>query len=267
MPIGRAPRATMSTSCRASCAIMPCCKAERCARRSRASLTAPRAVLDLPQRIDRPARKAHLCLRFGPALLKRPGKTGAKDLPNSVTLSFVEVVEPHPPKGAKPVHWLLLTTHALTCVADAWQIVAYYKQRWIIEQFFRSMKTQGLRIADSQLETAAGLMRLVAIAAKAAAIVIQLVQARNGGAALPAEVAFSADEIAVLEAINRPLQGKTKLQDNPHRKRTLTWPAWLIARLGGWTGYASHRPPGPVTFHHGLAQFQVFANGYACANL
>jgi hypothetical protein len=226
-----------------------------------------KAVLDLPQRIDRPARKAHLRLRFGTAVLKRPGKTGATDLPNSVTLSFVEVFEPHPPTGAEPVHWLLLTTHALGSVADAWQIVAWYKQRWIIEQLFRSMKTQGLRIEDSQLETAEGLMKLVAIAAKAAAIVIQLVQARNAGEQLPAEVAFSADEIAVLEAINKPLLGKTKLQDNPHRKRTLAWAAWIIARLGGWTGYASHRPPGPVTFHRGLAQFQVFAAGYACANV
>ena len=226
-----------------------------------------KAVLELPKRIDRPARQAHLCLRFGTVRLKRPAKTGAQDLPDSVRLSFVEVIERHPPKGAEGVHWLLLTTHALGGAAEAWQIVAWYKQRWIIEQFFRSMKTQGLRIEDSQLETAAALMKLVAIAAKAAAIVIQLVQARNGSEELPAGVAFSADEIAVLDAINKSLQGKTKLQDNPHRKRTLAWATWIIARLGGWTGYASHRPPGPITFHNGLARFQIFVAGYTCANV
>jgi hypothetical protein len=226
-----------------------------------------KAVLALPKRLDRPAREAHLRLRFGTAMLKRPGKTGAGDLPASVELRFVEVVELHPPKGAEPVHWLLLTTHALASVADAWQIVAWYKQRWIIEQFFRSMKTQGLRIEDSQLETADALMKLVAIAAKAAAIVIALVQARNGNEELAAGIAFSAEEIDVLDAINKSLYGATKLQSNPHRQRTLAWAAWIIARLGGWTGYASHRPPGPITFHHGLAQFQVFAAGYACANV
>jgi len=226
-----------------------------------------KAVLELPKRIDRPARQAHLCMRFGSALLKRPGKTGAKDLPDSVSLRFVEVIEPHPPKGAEPVHWLLLTTHAIESVDDAWQIVAFYKQRWIIEQFFRSMKTQGLRIEDSQLETAEALMRLVAIAAKAAAIVIQLVQARNGHDQVAASMAFSADEIEMLDTINKRLYGTTKLQSNPHRQQSLAWAAWIIARLGGWTGYASHRPPGPITLHNGLAQFQIFALGFAYANV
>jgi hypothetical protein len=226
-----------------------------------------KAVLELPKRMDRAARKAHLCLRFGTVVLERPAKTGAPDLPKSVGLSFVEVIEPHPPQGAEPVHWLLLTTHALGSVADAWQIVAWYKQRWIIEQFFRSMKAQGLRIEDSQLETADGLMKLVAIAAKAAAIVIQLVQARNGSEPVPAGIAFSPDEIEVLDVINKRKYGATKLQSNPHREQTLAWAAWIVARLGGWTGYASHRPPGPITFHHGLAQFQIFAAGYACANV
>ena len=158
-----------------------------------------------------------------------------KDLPASVELRFVEVVERHPPKGAKPIHWLLLTTHAVDNLADAWQIVAWYKLRWIIEQFFRSMKSQGLQIEDSQLETAEGLIKLVAIAARAACIVIQLVQARNGGEELPAEFVFSAEEIDMLKAINKTLQGKTELQKNHHPTNTLAWAAWIIAKLGGWS--------------------------------
>jgi Transposase DDE domain len=226
-----------------------------------------KAVIDVPKRMDRPARKAHLSLRFGRVVLQRPKNTAEKDLPESVALNFVEVIEQHPPKGAKPIHWLLLTTHEVANVTDAWQIVTWYKRRWIIEQFFRSMKTQGLRIEDSQLETAEGLMKLVAIAAKAATIVIQLVQARNGENGLPAGFAFSPEEIEVLDAINKDLQGKTELQKNPHRKKTLAWAAWVIARLGGWSGYASHKPPGPITFHNGLARFQAFASGWSLKNV
>ena len=98
--------------------------------------------------------------------------------------------------------------------------MAWYKQRWIIEQFFRSMKTQGLRIEDSQLETAEGLMKLVAIAAKAAAIVIQLVQARNGTEQLPAEVAFSADEIEVLDRHQQAPAGQDQAAGKPATPRT-----------------------------------------------
>lgn len=226
-----------------------------------------KAVIDLPKRVDRKARKAHLSLRFGSVALKRPTRTGVKDLPKSIELSFVEVVELHPPKGAEPVHWLLLTTHPVADVADALQIVAWYKQRWLIEQLFRSTKSKGLAIEDSQLETAAGLIKLTAIAAKAACIVIQLVQARNGGEELPAEYIFSPEEIEVLTAINKKVQGRTTLQKNPHRNNTLAWAAWIIAKLGGWTGYASHKPPGPITFHLGLARFQNFTAGWELANV
>jgi DDE family transposase len=226
-----------------------------------------KAVIDLPQRLDRPARKAHLSLRFGTVVLKQPTRTGVTDLPAGVEVRFVEVVEQYSPKGAKPIHWLLLTTHAVADVADAWQIVAWYKLRWIIEQFFRSMKSQGLRIEDSQLETAQGLIKLVAIAAKAACTVIQLVQARNGGEELPAEFVFSPEEIDVLTAINKKLRGRTELQKNHHPERTLAWAAWIIAKLGGWMGYASHKPPGPITFHNGLARFHNFTAGWGLANV
>jgi hypothetical protein len=226
-----------------------------------------KAVIDVPKRMDRRARQAHLSLRFGAVILKRPTHTGERNLPENVALNFVEVVEMHPPKGTKPIHWLLLTTHEVRSVADAFQIVAWYKLRWIIEQFFRSMKTHGLRIEDSQLESADRLMKMIAIAAKAAAIVIQLVQARNGGEELPASFAFSAEEIEALEALNKNLQGKTELQKNPHRTKTLVWAAWVIARLGGWTGYASHRPPGPITFHNGLDYFHKFFVGWSMKNV
>jgi hypothetical protein len=226
-----------------------------------------KAVIELPKRIGRHARKAHLSLRFGAVVLKRPEHTPDKDLPESIPLNFIEVVELHPPRGAEPIHWLLLTTHQVTSSADAWQIVAWYKLRWLIEQLFRSLKSQGLQIEDSQLRYADRLEKLVAIAAKAAAIVIQLVQARHGPEQLPASFAFSAEEIEVIDALNKSLQGKTELQKNPHPPKTLAWAAWVIAKLGGWSGYASHRPPGPITFHNGLTRFQILAPAGAIANV
>jgi hypothetical protein len=220
-----------------------------------------KAVIDLPQRMDRRGRQAHLSMRFGTVVLQRPQRPAVNDLAEGVKLSFVEVVELHAPKGAEPIHWLLLTTHPIATVKDAWQIVSWYKQRWTIEQLFRSLKSQGLRIEDSQLESAEGLIKLVAIATRVACIVIQLVQARNGGEELPAEFVFTAEEIETLSAINKTMKGRTELQKNHHRPKTLAWAAWIIAKLGGWTGYASHRPPGPITFHMGMARFQIIVAG------
>jgi hypothetical protein len=219
------------------------------------------AVIDLPQRMDRRARQAHLSMRLGTVTIKRPQRPGVKDLPEGVEVSFVEVVERHPPKGAEPIHWLLLTTHPIATTADAWRLVSWYKQRWIIEQLFRSLKSQGLRIEDSLLDSAEGLIKLVAIATRVACVVIQLVQARNGGEQLPAEFVFTPDEIEALKAINKTLKGRTDLQKNHHRPNTMAWAAWIIAKLGGWTGYASHRPPGPITFHMGMARFQLLVYG------
>lgn len=130
----------------------------------------------------------------------------------------------------------------------------------MIEQFFRVMKTQGFKIEDSQLQLAARLEKLVAIAAKAAAIVLQLVQDRSGGDPHPASLAVSPQEINTLAALESRFKGKTKLQSNPHPKASLAWAAWIIAKLSDWNGYASSKPPGPITFFNGL---KYCADGWA----
>jgi len=224
-------------------------------------------TIELRERTDRPARQATLCLRFGQTTIRRPQNLREEGLPDGVALSWVEVVEPAAPDGAEPLHWLLLTTHWLASPADAWQIVGWYKQRWMIEQFFRVMKTQGFRIEDSQLQLAARLQKLVAIAAKAAAIVMQLVQARSGGDPQPASLAFSPQEIDTLAALEQRFKGKTKLQSNPHPKASMSWAAWIIAKLGGWNGYASSKPPGPITFFNGLKYFRTLAEGWALRDM
>jgi len=227
---------------------------------------AAKAVVELRQRPDRPARTAHLSLRFGALTLKRPANTLEKQLPDSLRVHAVEVIELHPPKGAEPVHWILLTTHKIDGVAAAWQIVAWYRRRWIIEQFFRTLKRQGLQLEDSQLATADRLLKLVAIAAKAAAIVMQLVQARDGRDPQPASLAFTPAEIEVIALLTARLQGKTERQKNPHPQNTLAWAAWVIAKLGGWHEYEA-KPPGPITFRNGLTYFRAFAAGCASKNV
>lgn len=224
-------------------------------------------MLELRARPGRPKRKARLTLRFGQVALRRPDNPGAGDLPDNVTLSYVEAVERQPPKNREPLHWRLLTTHPVSDAESAWQIVDWYAQRWMIEQLFRVMKQQGLKVEDSQLDTADRLLKLIAIAAKAAVLTLQLVQARDGDDRRPANIAFGPDEIGALEAINDRVQGPTALQKNPHLPHRLAWASWIIARLGGWDGYRSSKPPGPITFKNGIEYFHAIATGWALKNL
>ncbi|MGN8547439.1 transposase [Bradyrhizobium sp. 13971] len=173
-----------------------------------------RRAIQLPARAARPARQAHLELRFGAIELARPQSKFLRHLPKSLPLAVVDVCEINAGPGAEPLHWRLITSHEIATVDDAWRIVEWYKQRWIIEQFFRVLKTQGLKLEDSQIGTADRLLKLVAIAAKAAVITIQLLQARDGGQQ-PIRVAFNDNEINALAALNRQLEARSKRLKNP----------------------------------------------------
>lgn len=219
--------------------------------------------VELRAQPGRAKRQARLSVRYGRVRIQRPAHGGLKHLPEHVELSLVEVAEIDPPAGVEPILWRLLTTHPVADQDAAWRIVGWYRQRWIIEQLFRTMKQQGLQLEDSQLDTAERLIKLTAIAARAACAIMQLVQAREGHGSQRADLVFSPAEIEALHAIAPTLEGATQAQKNPHPPSSLAWAAWILAKLGGWDGYPSSRPPGPITFKHGLDYFKAFAQGRA----
>lgn len=225
--------------------------------------------ITLREREGRPERTADLELRVGTITMPRPQHVREAALPDQVTLTLIELVEPSPPQGAEALVWRLLTTHTAADAETAWQIVDWYRARWMIEQFFRTLKKQGFQIEDSQLETAERLIKLVAIAARAAVIVMQLVHARDGKSSLPASAVFTPQEIDMLEVLNKSYHKPTQKRSNPHPKNSLPWAAWVIARLGGWSGYTSKAAeiPGPITFKNGIDIFRRMAEGWALRDL
>jgi Transposase DDE domain len=221
---------------------------------------AGRQVIELPARSpDRPARTAKVEIRFGEVAVRRPANEKDRTLAETVSLRLVEVRETRPPKGVEPIHWRLLTTHEVNTEADAWRIVSWYQARWIIEQLFRVMKSQGLGLEDSQMATAGRLLKLAAVATKAACVIMQLVQERDGTHGLPASVAFDEAEIDTVEAVSPSLEGKTERQKNPHPPRSLARASWVMARLGGWNCY--YKPAGPITMRRGKERFHAIHQG------
>jgi hypothetical protein len=81
----------------------------------------------------------------------------------------------------------------------------------------------------------------------------------------PASRVFDPDQIKVLHALQKKLQGRTRKQQNPYPTGSLAWAAWTIARLGGWTGYRSDKSDGPITMRDGLQRFNAIVDGYELA--
>src|SRR5258708_8274266 len=77
----------------------------------RFALTTARLVALPTREGKRQARLATLTLRFGKVELARPANTRDRNLPRSVALTLVEVVERDPPTGTQTLHSRLLTTH------------------------------------------------------------------------------------------------------------------------------------------------------------
>jgi hypothetical protein len=232
-------------------------------RRIAAHPEAGRLSFDMPARQGRAARRVELAVRFGRATLRKPHRGGDPRDPAGVLVNFIDVCEVAPPAGEKPVHWRLLTTHPVESLEQAAQIVEWYRMRWDIEQVFRTLKSQAVDVEDSLIADGPALERLVAACLLAAVKVMQMVNGRGeAGQTIAAARLFPKGQIEVLHHLNVKMQGKTQKQKNPHPVETLAWAAWVVARLGGWMGYASERKPGPITFTNGLKRFEANAEGY-----
>jgi hypothetical protein len=215
---------------------------------------ADRYSVKIPAAPGRKARTAELALRFSPIKLCKPLHGAASDLPDSITLTLVDVREVSPLEDGEPVHWRLITTRAVTTPATARNIVDLYRMRWSIEEFFRTLKTAGFDIEKADIADPQVMIKFVAAATVAAVTIMQLVKAREGTTDRQLADAFEPDDQPILEALSAKLEGRTARQKNPHPKGSLAFAAWVIARLGGWDGY--YGKPGPKTMRWGLDDFR-----------
>ena len=118
-----------------------------------------------------------------------------------------------------------------------------------LEKFLKVHQLPCVKVNPKQ---ARRLIKLTAIAARAACTIMHLVRARDGRSRQDAKMVFSPPEIETLDAILPEPEGKTALRRNPHPPETLASAAWIIARPDGWDGYLKSKPPGLITFRQGL---------------
>lgn len=215
----------------------------------------------------RKKRITNIEIRYSAVKLKRPQLCRMKEEPAFKEVYVVDVREKQEkiPEGEKGVHWRLLTTHAVDDVEKAMEIVQWYCQRWHIEQLFRTLKRQGIDVESSQVENGESLVKLVIMGLRVAVQSMQLTLGRDGENKRPASDVFNKNEIKFLNVLQPLLEGKTEKQKNQHEKGTLAWVGWIIGRLGGWKGYKSESPPGPITMSNGLKEFSSRYWGWSIA--
>jgi hypothetical protein len=220
---------------------------------------AGRFSVKIPAAPGRKERVAELAVRFSRVELCKPLHGAASDLPDTISLMLVDVREMSARHEGEPVHWRLLTTHAVTNSDQARRIVDLYRMRWTIEEFFRTLKTAGFDIEEADIGDPKVMIKFVAAATVAAVTIMQLVRARDGTTDQQLAEAFEPDDQPVLEALSSRLEGATSRQKNPHPKGSLAFAAWVIARLGGWTAY--YGKPGPKVMRQGLDDFRRIKYG------
>ncbi len=210
-------------------------------------------------------RTAVVAIKAGNVCIKRPRNSKPDPArPEYLDLTLVEVREINPPDPKAAICWRLYTSQEVHTAEDASRIVALYKLRWRIEQVFRALKGDGLRLEDSQIADCRRMFNLATVALAGAVRTLQLVDARDGSPR-PATDVVDAGFLAPLAKLSNQLEGKTERQKNPHPPASLAWLAWIIARLGGWNCY--YKPPGPKTMRDGWTYLATFLSGYAFATI
>lgn len=160
---------------------------------------AKKAKPSRPGRTALPARTAQVELKWERVKLAPPQTPQTKDM-RPVEVYAVEVREPEPPRGAKPLHWVLLSTLPVESKKQALRCLRSYSLRWRIEEWHRLLKS-GCGIESHQHQTAERLGRAIAIDTVIGWRVMLLTLLGREAPDLPAELVFSSWECRLLETL------------------------------------------------------------------
>jgi hypothetical protein len=222
---------------------------------------AGKLTVQLPRQKDRPARQAHLEVRFASVTLCPPQ---AKPKLGTLQVQMVLAQECDAPAGAEPIEWALLTTVAVDRFEQACEKVAWYTQRWGIEVFHRTLKS-GCKIEDRQLSHGDRLKACLAIDMVIAWRIVHMVRLGRDVPELPAQTYFDADECKVLAAYAS--KHSKRAADAPGAAGlTLHEAIGLIAKMGGFIGRNSDGEPGTETLWRGLLRFGGMTEGWRMAS-
>lgn len=155
------------------------------------------------------------------------------------------------PAGEKPLDWVLYTTRTVRTSADACRAVQSYTLRWRIEDFHKTWKSGHCHVEETQLRSAAAVIKWATIQAAVATRVERLRHRARETPDEPASVELADVEIEALLLLKHREKKRTEtIPQNiiPTMSQAVRW----IADLGGYVGNRSSGPPGATTIGRGL---------------
>ena len=204
--------------------------------------------LDVPAGPGRSARRAKMTVRVAKVTLVLRDKW----MKTSTTLALTALItkESRPPKGEKPLDWILLTNASVMTLAQAQEVIYGYTQRWRIEEFHKTWKTGACKTEETQLRSAQAAITWATILAAVATRIERLKLLSRTEPDKPADTELSKIEIRALLLLRRQVNHRKELRLNamPTIGQATLW----IAELGGYTGKSSGGPPGAITIRRGL---------------
>jgi hypothetical protein len=177
----------------------------------------------------------------------------------SVEVTALLAREENPPPGELALEWRLLTNRRAETLTDAAELIQWYRRRWLIEVFFRILKS-GCRIESLQLSTFARLERALMIYLIIAWRVLHVVTLGRDCPDLPCDVVFDTEEWQAAWLI-------THRAPPPAMPPKLGVMVRLIAGFGGFLNRKRDGHPGPKAIWEGMEKVRHYAAGIEAARV
>jgi hypothetical protein len=207
--------------------------------------------LDIPERGQRPARRARIAVRACSVTINARVDS-YKRKRRRIRLNAVLAEEVGFRRG-EHVRWLLLTTHPIASFKQALSIVQGYTMRWRIEEFHRAWKRGLCNVEASQLHRRNAIIKWATVLASVAARAVRLAYLNRSSPEQPASSEFTEYEIDAAFIL-------TKRKRDRRRRPTLREVIDMIAEIGGFAHKYSG-VVGPTVLGRGLDRVQALATG------
>lgn len=201
----------------------------------------------LPAAAGRSARLVRQALyRERVTLPPRPGAS-------ALSITAILAREEHPPAGVQAIEWRLLSNRLAETLEEVGELIDWYRRRWLIEIFFRILKS-GCRVEALQLGSLERLERALAIYLIIAWRILHLVTWGRDCPQLPCDVVFAPEEWQAAWIV-------AKRSKPPAIPPPLGEMVRLIAGFGGFLGRKRDGDPGPKAIWEGMQRVSAFAVG------